>query len=177
MRKLLAAISAFVATIVLAATYGPFPISSFALRQQVSGNYAADEGANFGLASAYFTSVLQTMPNRYKPSDRIRILYNDGVVAEFSLKAAGAIYDPFRRVWMWSPTPPLEFKKVVKTAQEQASYDLDPAWYCGTTSSSMTVWTGYWGQDTVFGSGGAVTITAMWISTGPVTVYTKVQCV
>lgn len=43
----------FAATIVIAATYGPFSIHSFALKQSVSGTCGADEGAEFVLANAF----------------------------------------------------------------------------------------------------------------------------
>lgn len=159
----------FAATIVIAATYGPFSIHSFALKQSVSGTYGADEGAEFVLANAFFTSALQQTNANFKPGDRIRILYTDGVVAEFSLKTAGALYDPFRRIWRWSPFQPnLDFQKILRSPDEKASFDFDASAYC--FASNVTIDTGYWGQRGEVDESGAVTVTATWISTGPVTI-------
>lgn len=169
-RGALAAIS--VATIVVAATYGPFSIYSFALKQNVSGTYGADEGAEFVLANTFFTSALQATNINFKPGDRIRILYTDGIVAEFALKAAGAFYDPLRRIWKWSPFQPnLDFQKVIRSPDEKASFDFDPSAYCFI--SNVTIDTGYWGQRGEVADNGAVTITATWVSTGPVTVQVR----
>jgi hypothetical protein len=159
----------------LAATYGPFPISDFARSNGVSGAYAADEPV-FPLANAFFKQALNSQYGHFRPGDRIRIRYDDGVIAEFALSAYGVSCSG--GACKRSTTVPMIFQTIVQSPAQRATFD-EPGSSACFTSGPYRIETGYWGQRGDVDPEGRVTITATWISTGFVDIQPsrKMLCV
>ena len=169
---------AFVATAVIAATWGTFEVADYirAKAPGADGTYAFDlEMPDFVMAQNTFRFAA-TFPANYvmKPLDRVRIRYTDGVVVEFSIfqGAGNCIYYPATQC-RYPNTINLKFEKVVSTPGQVSTYPA-PVYSGGASApgSYVSVATGYWGQSGSIGPDGvSVTITASWFDTGTLSVY------
>lgn len=174
-RKLAPALSAlFVSVVAIAATFGPFSISAWTSARGQSPSYAADRESEWGEANAFFNSVINVSQPGIKPGDRVRIQYDDGI-AEFSLPTSNAVCNS--RGCSWATSLPLTFVKVLGSPGERASYDIDWEYACRSNQGSITIQTGYWGNDNYVGDDGTFNIVGTWVSTGSVVIAAyRSQC-
>lgn len=159
-RRWYASLLALVVGVAIATTYGPFPIGPYASANNVSGHSQMDQGAEWSLANAFVKQFIQNLAPGIKPGDRVRILYDDGAIAEFSMVYAGATNTP--QGWKWVGSIALQFQKWALPGQ-RASYDYDANMSCYL---EQRIPTGYWGNATNVNSDGSVTVWGSWIFTG-----------
>lgn len=166
-RKVLGAGALFVAAAAVAVTYGPFSVAS------AGANYAnttlSDDSGNEyeaaqRLANLYLSAPLADAATRRKAlkSGLMRVVYYDGQIADF-------------RIRRWPSTVPVDFYKTVSSAND-SDFDGSSARenYCTTHSTSIN--TGYWGSSAYLDSNSNWQIWGGWISTGTVTISSKINC-
>ena len=149
----------YISVLAWATTYGPFSVKNFP--QYATTDFATDQTEAF-LAAEYIAqkelSTVLTNPTAIAKaikSDSVRIVYADGTIADFKIK-------------LWPSSYPVLFTQTVSSANQKLVYTQENG--CNANSGSYTLNTGYWGSE-ANASDSTVTITAVWIDTGNVTIF------
>jgi hypothetical protein len=163
--------------IALAKTYGPFSIAPFSVARGSPGTWALDNNGAYSEAQAFFLNVLQFhQPRKMVPSDKVRILYADGVYAEFMLSPAGAMC--MFGTCTWGGTMPMVFVKTLANPTEPTSYEGSGGCYGYAYGGSTYSPAGFWGESVEVYPDGGVVVTASWVETGMVQLKsTSMKCI